>query len=183
MTENNPPSLTLPELRALKARAHNLAPVVLIGDKGLSGAVLAEIELALAAHELIKVRVEAERDERSRLLGVICGKTHASAVQHIGKVLVLYREKPPAPPAAPKVRKPPLRKPATPGSSKSASRFAPQSAGRPKAVGGPGRPGRITSRPARPGAARPTSTGRPESRSASPRRAPARPPGRRRTSR
>ena len=57
------------ERRALKARAHALDPVVLVGDKGLTGAVLGEIEVALKAHELVKIRVQAEREERDGILG------------------------------------------------------------------------------------------------------------------
>src|SRR3954470_14473113 len=90
--------LTLAQKRSLKARAHRLEPVVLIGDKGLSGSVLAEIERALSAHELIKVRAQAERGDRASMLEEISARTGASAVQHIGKVLVFYRPKPPEPP-------------------------------------------------------------------------------------
>ncbi|CAN0125977.1 unnamed protein product, partial [Phaeothamnion confervicola] len=104
--------LTPAERRALKARAHSLEPVVLVGDKGLTGAVLAEIERALAAHELIKVRVQAERDDRRSILEEICSRAGASPVQHIGKILVVYRPKPPEPakPPAPRVRKASPRK-------------------------------------------------------------------------
>lgn len=60
--------------------------------------MLAEIDRALSAHELIKVRVGAmERDERDAVLTQICDRLGAQAVQHIGKVLVVYREKPEAP--------------------------------------------------------------------------------------
>jgi putative YhbY family RNA-binding protein len=84
---------------ALRARAHRLAPVVQIGAKGLTPEVVAEIGRALAAHELIKVRVaDAGHDERELLLAEICTRCGAQAVQHIGKVLVLFREKPAPPP-------------------------------------------------------------------------------------
>ena len=83
------------ERKALKARAHALDPVVHIGDKGLTGAVLAEIDRALASHELIKVRAGGmDRDAREAALADICARLGAQAVQHIGKVFVLYREKP-----------------------------------------------------------------------------------------
>ncbi len=83
------------ERKALKARAHRLEPVVLIGGEGLSDAVIAEIERALAAHELIKVRAPGlERAEREALLLEISARCGAQAVQHIGKVLVLYRKAP-----------------------------------------------------------------------------------------
>ena len=80
------------ERKALKARAHKLEPVVHIGAKGLTEDVVAEIDRALRAHELIKVRAgEMDRDSRDRTLDSVCEKTGAHAVQHIGKVFVLYR--------------------------------------------------------------------------------------------
>lgn len=82
------------ERKKLKARAHALNPIVHIGGKGLTGPVVAEIERALGAHELIKVRAGSmTRVERAAALTQICGRLRAEAVQHIGKVLVLYREK------------------------------------------------------------------------------------------
>jgi len=88
------------ERKALKARAHALDPLVHIGDKGLSDAVLAEIDRALNAHELIKVRAGGmDRDARDAALAEICARLDAQAVQHIGKIFVLYRERPQAAPA------------------------------------------------------------------------------------
>src|SRR2546427_6911803 len=81
--------------RELKARAHALDPVVLIGGAGLSPAVLAEIDRGLKSHDLIKVRVNgADRSGREAILEEICRRTEAQAVQHIGKILVLFRENP-----------------------------------------------------------------------------------------
>jgi RNA-binding protein len=69
--------------------------VIHIGDKGLTEAVLAEIGRALGAHELIKVRAGGmEREEREAALSEICTRLDAQAVQHIGKVFVLFRPKP-----------------------------------------------------------------------------------------
>ena len=83
------------ERRALKARAHALNPVVLIGDGGLTAAVLEEIDRSLNAHELVKVRIAGEdRDARSDILRRVCEDLGATAVQHIGKVLVIYRQRP-----------------------------------------------------------------------------------------
>jgi putative YhbY family RNA-binding protein len=83
------------ERKALKARAHALDPIVHLGEKGLSEAVIAEIGRALAAHELIKVRAGGlERDAREAALAEICARLDAQPVQHIGKVLVIYRPKP-----------------------------------------------------------------------------------------
>ena len=98
-------TLSPAERKLLKARAHALRPVIMVGNQGLSAAVLKELETGLKAHELIKIRVsDDDRDLRQALLGEICGRTGASPVQHIGKILVVYREntQPPAP--APKKR-------------------------------------------------------------------------------
>lgn len=83
------------ERSALKARAHPLRPVVMIGNEGLSAAVLQEIDASLKAHELIKIKVDSDDpDERDDLMGTICANTGASAIQHIGKILVVFRERP-----------------------------------------------------------------------------------------
>ena len=77
----------------LRAEAHKLAPIVIIGDKGLTDEVMAEIERSLRAHELIKVRAATdERAARGAWLDQICAKLEAHPVQRIGKVLVIYRE-------------------------------------------------------------------------------------------
>ena len=86
--------LTAGERRALKARAHALDPVVLIGDGGLTAAALKEIDHSLNAHELIKVRVAGdERDGRADTLRRICENVGATAIQHIGRILVIYRQR------------------------------------------------------------------------------------------
>jgi putative YhbY family RNA-binding protein len=85
------------ERKKLKARAHALDPIIHLGGKGLTDAVIAEIGRALAAHELIKVRAGAlERDAREAALAEICARLQAQPVQHIGKMLVVYRKKPEA---------------------------------------------------------------------------------------
>lgn len=81
------------ERKALKARAHKLEPVVLIGAKGLTDEVVKEVDLALKSHELIKVRGPGlERDAREAAMQTLCERTGAQPVQIIGKVLVLYRK-------------------------------------------------------------------------------------------
>ena len=88
------PVLSKQEILALRARAHHLNPVVMIGQHGLTEAVIRETETALNAHELIKVRVLGdERDERLLIGDELCAATGAQLVQHIGKLLVLYRER------------------------------------------------------------------------------------------
>jgi len=82
------------ERQKLKGLAHKLEPVVIVGGDGLSAAVLAEIDRSLKSHELIKVRVNADRLGRDAVFKEICAKTGAQPVQHIGKVLVVFRENP-----------------------------------------------------------------------------------------
>ncbi len=85
--------LTSAQVRELRARAHGLNPVVSISEQGLSDNVLKEIDTSLKAHELIKVRVYGDsREERSNYLERICNELSAAPVQHIGKLLVIYRE-------------------------------------------------------------------------------------------
>ena len=130
MNAPTPPALTAAERKALKARAHHLNPVVIVGEAGLSDAVVAEAERAIAVHELIKIRVLGDdRDTRVELMGRFCDALGASPVQMIGKLLVVWRPKPrveadrdgPHVPkkiagsgAAPKAKKPVRAKAATP---------------------------------------------------------------------
>jgi RNA-binding protein len=89
------PPLTPVERRALRARAHHLQPVVLIGTHGLTPAVLREIDVALRAHELVKIRAaNGERDEREAFLDRICRDLDCAPVQHLGKLLIVWRENP-----------------------------------------------------------------------------------------
>jgi len=80
--------------KKLRAEAHTLKPVVLIGQSGLTASVLAEIELALDSHELIKVKIRAERDERKLISEKICRDTGAELIQTIGQIVVIYRLNP-----------------------------------------------------------------------------------------
>jgi RNA-binding protein len=112
-----PDELTPSRRQMLKGRAHALDPVVLIGAEGLTPGVLAEVERALASHQLIKIRAAgADRRERDQLLDDICAQTGAAPVQHIGKIIVVYREKPPeeAPPARRSETRTPPRRAAAP---------------------------------------------------------------------
>ena len=104
--------LTSAQRRALRARAHGLHPIVIIGDAGLSTAVLNEIHRNLASHELIKIRVFADTHAvRDQLLREICATLHAAPVQHIGKILVVYRPLPESAVKARPARTAPKRKP------------------------------------------------------------------------
>lgn len=87
--------LTPRQRRELSARAHHLDPVVTVGQKGLTDGVLREVDAALTAHELIKVRVDGDdRAVRAAVLDDICARTGASPVKHVGKVLILWRARP-----------------------------------------------------------------------------------------
>ena len=80
--------------KKLKAQAHQLKPVIIVGQAGLSAAVLNEIELTLDAHELIKVKIRAEREERLQIRDQICSATGAELIQTIGQIAVIYRKNP-----------------------------------------------------------------------------------------
>jgi putative YhbY family RNA-binding protein len=86
--------LTPAERSALRSEAHALNPVVIIGEAGLTPSVLKEIDSSLNAHGLIKVRVFGDdREERIGIYEAICEELGAAPIQHIGKLLVLYRPK------------------------------------------------------------------------------------------
>jgi RNA-binding protein len=88
----NASTLTPTQRRNLRSHAHHLHPLVMIGNEGLTDAVLAAINTEIERHELIKVRVFGDdRGEREALLDAICQTLGCAAVQHIGKLFVLYR--------------------------------------------------------------------------------------------
>ena len=84
--------LTTAERRAHRADAHHLDPVVLVGNDGLTPAVRKEIDAALGAHGLIKIRVFGDdRAAREAMFQQLADELNAAPVQHIGKLLVLWR--------------------------------------------------------------------------------------------
>ena len=90
-----PTSLTARERAHLKARAHDLAPVVIVGHAGVTPAVVAETQRALTAHELIKVRVDVTDREARRAFGEeLAASADAAVVHRIGKVVILWRPNP-----------------------------------------------------------------------------------------
>ena len=108
-------SITTDQRRTLRSHAHTLNPVVSISQKGLTETVLKEIGVCLNSHELIKIRVyNDDREERERYLNDICEQLEAAPVQHIGKLLVIWR---PAPEDTSKSR-PPSRRRTEPRRSK-----------------------------------------------------------------
>lgn len=87
--------LTIAERKAHRAEAHHLDPVVMIGNDGLTPAVRKEVDAALNAHGLIKIRVLGDdRAAREAMLGELTDQLGAAPIQHIGKLLVLWRPKP-----------------------------------------------------------------------------------------
>jgi putative YhbY family RNA-binding protein len=98
-------TLTPAERRAFRAKAHHLHPFVIVGQHGLTPAVLHEIDVNLLAHELIKIRVSNDdRGEREALLARISDELDAAPVQHLGKILTLWRPSVEPLPVAPKSR-------------------------------------------------------------------------------
>lgn len=87
-------SLTTNQTKTLRGLAHSLKPVVMVGQNGLKDTIFEEIETALDFHELIKVKIAADRDEREEITNEILKKSKAEKVQQIGQVLVLFRRNP-----------------------------------------------------------------------------------------
>ena len=87
--------LTPRQRATLKARAHALEPVVQLGQAGASQSVLAEVDRALTAHGLIKVKLAgADREARDELTTLLCTETGAVEVQQVGRMLTLWRPRP-----------------------------------------------------------------------------------------
>ena len=84
--------LTQEQRKSFKMQAHSLKPVVSIGGKGLTDAVIAELEIAFKAHELIKVKIAADRDERKVIYAKIASDLNAFGVQLIGQMGVFYKQ-------------------------------------------------------------------------------------------
>lgn len=85
MTPNNK------QLRFLKTLCHALSPVVRVGQKGLTDSVKSELEIAIAHHELIKIKVAGDREERKEIIKSLAEKSEAHVVQQVGQVAVLFR--------------------------------------------------------------------------------------------
>jgi RNA-binding protein len=90
-----PTALTARERSHLKARAHALEPVVHIGSSGVTDRLVAEVDRAITAHELIKVKVgAADHEERVRIGDEICARIGATVVHRVGKVIIVWRPRP-----------------------------------------------------------------------------------------
>ena len=87
-------TITPQQRKSLKADAHDLSPVVMVGGDGLTPAVIKEAKLAINHHGLIKIRVFGDdREARVAIYEELCDKLDAAPVQHIGKLLVLWKPK------------------------------------------------------------------------------------------
>jgi|TARA_B110000037_G_C17060798_1_gene481799 RNA-binding protein len=88
-------NLSKVEKKALRKKAHSLKPVVMIGQHGLTDAVLAEVDIALNAHELIKIRIRgADKNKRAEQCAQIEHQLNSEVVHQIGGITVLYRPAP-----------------------------------------------------------------------------------------
>jgi RNA-binding protein len=81
----------------LRARAHHLKPLVTVADKGLSESVVAEIERALFDHELVKIKLRADREQRKTWAGDIARLCGAELIQAIGQTACFYKRHPDKP--------------------------------------------------------------------------------------
>ena len=87
-----PPNLTAAQKRHLRGLAHALKPVILVGGKGVTDGLVAELDLALERHELLKMKVAAEdRDARDALIEALLERSAAVLVQRVGNIATLYR--------------------------------------------------------------------------------------------
>lgn len=87
-------SLSPEKIKSLKQQAHALNPVVLLGAKGLTEAVQKEIDAALNAHELIKIRLNApDHETRDQMIAEICEAQQATLIVQIGKIIAIYRKR------------------------------------------------------------------------------------------
>lgn len=83
-----------PEKQALKAQAHHLKPVVWVGAKGLTPALVNETNIALDAHELIKVKLNGlEKEDKQPFTVALCAELKAELIQVVGNIAIIYRKK------------------------------------------------------------------------------------------
>ena len=88
-------SLSNNQIRHLRGLAHALKPVVMVGQHGLKDSIIAEVEIALDVHELIKLKISVgDRDARDEIIHKIIDQTGAELVQRIGNTAVLFRRNP-----------------------------------------------------------------------------------------
>ena len=98
-------NLNKKQIQHLKGLAHSLKPVVLLGNNGLTEAVVAEIDFALNHHELIKVKIPTDdRETKALIVEAICRETNSIKIQVIGKTLIIFRQSDEKKIAIPKIK-------------------------------------------------------------------------------
>lgn len=88
-------TLTPKKRQELKAKAHHLDAIIWVGEKGVTENVLIEIDQALEHHELMKIKIAGERDDRKEMIEFISQKLNCEVIQQIGKIAVFYRKSQP----------------------------------------------------------------------------------------
>ena len=91
---SNPPSLSGRDRRALRRQAHGLRALVQVGSAGVSETLVAAHDVALRDHELVKVEIARERDEREPIADLLAERTGSAVAGHIGRIAILYRPAP-----------------------------------------------------------------------------------------
>jgi len=86
--------VTPAKIKQLKTQAHLLKPVIMVGQSGLTKSVLEEIEVTLNTHELIKIKIRAEKEDRIQISAQIIETSQAELIQSIGQIIVIYRKNP-----------------------------------------------------------------------------------------
>ncbi len=87
-------TLSAKEKRNLKAAAHSLKPVIMIGDKGITAGLIAETDSSLEHHELLKVKIaHNEKALRQELIDELCQQTEATLINMMGKIAIIYRQR------------------------------------------------------------------------------------------
>jgi RNA-binding protein len=85
-------TLTDNQKKHLRGLAHKLKPVVMVGQHGLKETIFEEVEIALDAHELIKIKVSVgDREERDAIIQEICARSNANLIQRVGNIAILFR--------------------------------------------------------------------------------------------
>ncbi len=87
-------SLNKNAIKYLKGVAHGLNPYVTVADKGITENIINELESTLDHHELVKIKIRADRKQRAQLIDTIIQATHATEIQRIGQTLTIYRANP-----------------------------------------------------------------------------------------
>jgi RNA-binding protein len=94
MSDPSPPQLSGRARRELRRLAHGLRPVVQIGAQGVSDGLIAAVDVALRDHELVKLEIAHEREERERLADEVAERTGSAVAGRIGRMAILYRPAP-----------------------------------------------------------------------------------------